>query len=406
METGADRIGTAASCGPFVVCRFLFWVFGFDDGNKSFLVEWSRVFPLIVNISFSTRKYFILISGRGGFEIGPCCRRHRITSVKSSLPDEDDMVVRPKTLVLFLTLFALAFFVVRINIILSLSGKELRDENMHEENNFFVDHFLHVPTITGGASSVDDAKNLEILHQEARRLIAEFAENRIKPQIIGSSSGGSGTSSSSEKDDHDHVRPTSARKRRPLLSSSRSSDEVRPERQQMPTTDQVRPLLSLSPGLGEADRRTVERDIDRAKLAVMFVHTYRFTADRTWRVFPDGTTYCETGDIPKMWLRDSAVQNAVYLTQIGLYLRLGAEQEGTNDQNLRSMRMSMLVVGTEQLVYISVCTSREGRMPTSCDVECDERVRKECDIARSPVLPTDNHLTALPHQTPSGILSS
>lgn len=50
-----------------------------------------------------------------------------------------------------------------------------------------------------------------------------------------------------------------------------------------------------------------------AKLGQMFENCYTNTLQTTFRKLSDGTTYVITGDIPAMWLRDSAAQMRPYL---------------------------------------------------------------------------------------------
>lgn len=52
-----------------------------------------------------------------------------------------------------------------------------------------------------------------------------------------------------------------------------------------------------------------------SRLFQLFQNCYRNTLDTTVRMLPDGTTYVITGDIPAMWLRDSAAQMRPYLIQ-------------------------------------------------------------------------------------------
>ncbi len=49
------------------------------------------------------------------------------------------------------------------------------------------------------------------------------------------------------------------------------------------------------------------------RLAGIFENCYTNTLDRTIKRMPDGTAYVVTGDIPAMWLRDSAAQMRPYL---------------------------------------------------------------------------------------------
>jgi meiotically up-regulated gene 157 (Mug157) protein len=52
---------------------------------------------------------------------------------------------------------------------------------------------------------------------------------------------------------------------------------------------------------------------ERPKLAAMFARCFANTYETTLRPQPDGTTFVITGDIPAMWLRDSACQLRPYL---------------------------------------------------------------------------------------------
>ncbi|MFD0671023.1 glycoside hydrolase family 125 protein [Cohnella sp. GCM10027633] len=56
-----------------------------------------------------------------------------------------------------------------------------------------------------------------------------------------------------------------------------------------------------------------ERLPDRPKTHEMFARCIRNTIDTTFRHLPDGTAFVITGDIPAMWLRDSAAQARPYL---------------------------------------------------------------------------------------------
>lgn len=55
------------------------------------------------------------------------------------------------------------------------------------------------------------------------------------------------------------------------------------------------------------------RDMGRDQLAEIFYNCYTDTINRSVALLPDGTTYIITGDIPLMWLRDSAAQVHHYL---------------------------------------------------------------------------------------------
>lgn len=52
---------------------------------------------------------------------------------------------------------------------------------------------------------------------------------------------------------------------------------------------------------------------DDGKLQTMFAHAFANTYETTLRLQEDGTTFVITGDIPAMWLRDSAAQVRPYL---------------------------------------------------------------------------------------------
>ena len=52
---------------------------------------------------------------------------------------------------------------------------------------------------------------------------------------------------------------------------------------------------------------------NRPKLAKMFKQCFSNTLETTTEILEDGTTYVFTGDIPAMWLRDSAAQVRHYL---------------------------------------------------------------------------------------------
>lgn len=68
--------------------------------------------------------------------------------------------------------------------------------------------------------------------------------------------------------------------------------------------------------------KSISRKIDevtkalahRPRLAEMFAHCFRNTLETTVEPLADGTTFVITGDIPAMWLRDSAAQVRPYLT--------------------------------------------------------------------------------------------
>jgi len=56
------------------------------------------------------------------------------------------------------------------------------------------------------------------------------------------------------------------------------------------------------------------KDVDGKKLASLFLHTYRYSADNSFKLFEDDSTvFVSTGDIGQMWLRDSSVQLSAYL---------------------------------------------------------------------------------------------
>ena len=60
----------------------------------------------------------------------------------------------------------------------------------------------------------------------------------------------------------------------------------------------------------EAERLAVQMP---AKLQESFTKCYLNTAETTVQTLPDGSTFIITGDIPAMWLRDSAAQVHHYL---------------------------------------------------------------------------------------------
>lgn len=60
-------------------------------------------------------------------------------------------------------------------------------------------------------------------------------------------------------------------------------------------------------------RQVAARLPDRPKLAEMFRRCFANTLETTVRPQPDGSTFVITGDIPAMWLRDSACQVRPYL---------------------------------------------------------------------------------------------
>lgn len=60
-------------------------------------------------------------------------------------------------------------------------------------------------------------------------------------------------------------------------------------------------------------RAVKEKLKDEPKLFEMFQNCYTNTLDTTVKSMPDGTAYVITGDIPAMWLRDSAAQLRPYL---------------------------------------------------------------------------------------------
>lgn len=53
--------------------------------------------------------------------------------------------------------------------------------------------------------------------------------------------------------------------------------------------------------------------VSSSSLGNTWYNAYRFTADRTLKLFEDGTVFVTTGDIGQMWLRDSAMQLHVYI---------------------------------------------------------------------------------------------
>ncbi|HEX2865017.1 MAG TPA: glycoside hydrolase family 125 protein, partial [Deinococcales bacterium] len=59
----------------------------------------------------------------------------------------------------------------------------------------------------------------------------------------------------------------------------------------------------------------VARRLKHDKLAAMFAACYPNTFTTTLQPRPDGTTFVITGDIPALWLRDSAAQVRPYLPQ-------------------------------------------------------------------------------------------
>ena len=60
---------------------------------------------------------------------------------------------------------------------------------------------------------------------------------------------------------------------------------------------------------------------DEPKLYTLFETCFTNTLERTIRRYEDGTSFVITGDIPAMWLRDSAAQVRPYL-----YLAARAEE--------------------------------------------------------------------------------
>jgi meiotically up-regulated gene 157 (Mug157) protein len=60
-------------------------------------------------------------------------------------------------------------------------------------------------------------------------------------------------------------------------------------------------------------KRVQDKLQDRPKTQAMFETCMRNTIDTTFRKLQDGTTFVITGDIPAMWLRDSAAQARPYL---------------------------------------------------------------------------------------------
>lgn len=61
-------------------------------------------------------------------------------------------------------------------------------------------------------------------------------------------------------------------------------------------------------------RDVQERLVHRPKLSALFANCYPNTYQTTLKKQPDGTTFVITGDIPAMWLRDSAAQVHPYVS--------------------------------------------------------------------------------------------
>lgn len=79
----------------------------------------------------------------------------------------------------------------------------------------------------------------------------------------------------------------------------------------------------------------VERRLsDRPKLGAMFRNCFPNTWQTTLQPLPDGTTFVITGDIPAMWLRDSALQ-------VRAYLLLAAEDDLISDTVAGVIRRQM-----------------------------------------------------------------
>lgn len=74
---------------------------------------------------------------------------------------------------------------------------------------------------------------------------------------------------------------------------------------------------------------------ERAKTQTMFATCIRNTIETTFRRLPDGTSFVITGDIPAMWLRDSAAQARPYLLLASEDPEIAALLEGIVERQLR-----------------------------------------------------------------------
>jgi meiotically up-regulated gene 157 (Mug157) protein len=71
--------------------------------------------------------------------------------------------------------------------------------------------------------------------------------------------------------------------------------------------------LPIPPSMARLMDAVDARLADRPQLAALFRNCFPNTLSTTMRPQPDGTTFVITGDIPAMWLRDSAAQVRPYL---------------------------------------------------------------------------------------------
>lgn len=85
-----------------------------------------------------------------------------------------------------------------------------------------------------------------------------------------------------------------------------------------------RPMQNL---LRQVEKRLAEQGFD-PKLYTLFEACYTDTLEKTVKLLPDGTAYVVTGDIPAMWLRDSAAQARPYLLLAKAEEETGALLEG------------------------------------------------------------------------------
>lgn len=90
----------------------------------------------------------------------------------------------------------------------------------------------------------------------------------------------------------------------------------------------------------------------------LFINCYTNTLDTTVKRMEDGTTHVITGDIPAMWLRDSAAQ-------VRPYLILGKEDKEIGDMLVGLVKRQMFFVGID--AYANAFNMEPGESPWTSD---------------------------------------